>query len=68
MVQDDGRPDCAIPAVSGVSRGAKAAGGGVFGCSCALAGPRSAARGAWFAMVLSFALGILFVARHRRRR
>jgi hypothetical protein len=68
VVQDDGSPDCAIPTVSGVSRGAKADGGGVFGCSCALAGPRSAARGAWFAMALSLALGILFVARHRRRR
>jgi hypothetical protein len=68
VVKDDGTADCAIPAVSGVSRGAKVAGDGIFSCSCALGGPRSAARGGWFAMALSLTLGILFGARRRRWR
>jgi hypothetical protein len=67
MLKDDGSPDCAIPTVSGIPRSARAAGSGVFGCSCVIAGARPHARGEWLGLVFAMAAAMLLVARGRRR-
>jgi len=68
VVGDDGTPDCAIPAVSGVAVQTQSAGSGVFGCSCSLTttAPRGHLR--WLdAFVLLVAAGI-WLGRKRRDR
>jgi len=61
LVKDDGKPDCVVPTVSGIPRGATSAGSGVFGCSCSMGAQRP--RAGWLFML---ALGLL-AATHRRR-
>jgi Notch 1 len=68
VLKDDGSPDCAIPAIYGISGGVRASGGGVFGCTCAIEGARPYARGGWLPFALTITFGLLVAARVRRRR
>jgi hypothetical protein len=65
VVRDDGGPDCAFPTVFGVSREVKTAGGGLFGCSCALG--RAAPNLPGGGLVVALAVGWFALAARRRR-
>jgi hypothetical protein len=66
VVKDDGSPDCGYPTVSGPTGGVKTAGGGVFGCSCALTGVGTTTREGGWGLALTLAL-VLRLGRRRRR-
>jgi MYXO-CTERM domain-containing protein len=68
VVGDDGSPDCAIQAATGIAIQTHAEGSGVVGCSCSLAGAAPEGRRGWLeAFVVMAAAGILLRRRRRER-
>jgi MYXO-CTERM domain-containing protein len=66
VVRDDGRPDCHLPVVSGVSRNTSTAGGGAFGCTCTVTRASTRSASTWSGL-LGLVLGSLLLRRRRRR-
>ena len=68
VVGDDGSPDCAIPAVTGVAIQTHAEGSGVFGCSCSLTGDTTRGRHGWLEAFAVMAAAGFLLRRGRRDR
>jgi hypothetical protein len=66
VVKDDGSPDCSLPAVSAVGRGASTSGSGAFTCSCRVGDGHP--RGTVLRWACGLALAFLLGARRRWRR
>jgi MYXO-CTERM domain-containing protein len=68
VVGDDGSPDCAILAVTGVAFQTRNEGSGVFGCSCSLTGATTRGRRGWLEAVVVLAAAGIGLRRRRRDR